>query len=169
MRALLLGVFALAFLYAWDGSRQPVSGDGWRLLIAQRGLGEPDSVAPISDQRALDAAWDALRVRADPPQVDFTRGIVVWFVDTGTFGCRSRLDGLRVDQGRRLVAGAFSRGLVLGCDDAEVADSFLVVIDRRVLPPLPWTLQLRDPLPPDAPGARVEVSDQEPGATRAGE
>jgi hypothetical protein len=159
VRALVLGLLALGFLYVWDGSRQPVSGDGWRLLIAQRGLGKLNSVTLIRDQSALDGAWEALRVRAAPPRVDFGRAVVVWFVDTGTFGCRSRLDGLVVDPGRRLVAGAFGRGLVSGCDDAEVPDSFLVVVDRRVVPAAPWTLQLSEPLPPDSPAARLEVID----------
>lgn len=158
VRALALGALALGFLYAWDGSRQPTSGDGWQLLAAQRSVGEFDSVALIRDQTELGAAWEAMLLRTAVPAVDFDRWLVGWFVDTGTIGCRSRLDGIVFDAGRRIVAGAFSRGLVSGCDDGRVPDSFVVALDRRRLPPLPFTLLLRDPLPADAPNGRVEVA-----------
>ena len=157
LRALALGALALGSLYTWDGSRQPMSGDGWQLLAAQRTVGEFDTVAVIRDPSDLAAAWEALRLRTAIPDVDFDRWLVVWFVDTGTISCRSRLDGIVFDAGRRVLAGAFSRGLVSGCDDGRVPDSFLVAVERRRMPPVPFTLLLREPLPSDAPNARVEV------------
>jgi hypothetical protein len=155
--ALLLGAVALGVLYAWDGSRQPVSGSGWTILLAQRGLGTPNTVAVLNDQAALDAAWDSFRARGAAPRIDFERRLVLQLIDTGAIACRSRLDGFAIDRERRQVSGSFSRGLVAGCDDGLVPDSFLVAIDRSLLPPAPWTLLLRDPLPPDAPDARLEV------------
>jgi hypothetical protein len=152
-------VLALAVLYLWDGSRQPVSGTGWRILLAQRGLGSPNTVAVIRDQAGLDAAWDAFRAQGSAPRLDFDRLLVVQLIDEGAISCRSRLDGIAVDRDRRLVSGVFSRGLVWGCDDGIVPDSFLVALDRSSLPAAPWTLQLRDPLPPDAPEARIEVPE----------
>jgi len=157
-RALVLAALALGLLYAWDGSRQPASGSGWRLLIAQRGLGELSTVQVIDDQAELAAAWEKLRLIPAVPLIDFTREIVIWFVDTGTFGCRSRLDGVRFDPGSRLVTGIFGNGLVAFCDDASVPDSFLVTLDRNRLPPVPYRIQLREVPPPDSPGAIVEVA-----------
>ena len=157
--SLLLGALVLGVLYLWDGSRQPVSGNGWRILLAQRALGTLNSVAVINDQAELDAAWDTLRALGAAPRLDFDRQLVVQLVDSGAISCRSRLDGIAVDRERRVVSGVFSRGLVVGCDDSVVADSFLVAIDRARLPAAPWTLQLRDPLPPDAPEAQVEVPE----------
>ena len=155
--ALVLGAVVLGGLYAWDGSRQPVSGSGWMILLAQRGLGEPNTVAVLSDQAALDAAWDMFRARGSAPRVDFERQLILQLIDTGAIACRSRLDGFVIDRERRQVSGSFSRGLVIGCDDGIVPDSFLVAIDRSRLPPAPWTLLLRDPLPPDAPDATFQV------------
>jgi hypothetical protein len=157
--ALTLGIAVLAGLYLWDGSRQPVSGSGWEILLAQRGLGELNSVAVLDDQAALDAAWDAFRARGSAPRLDFERVLVLQLIDAGAIACRSRLDGIAVDLERRIVAGSFSRGLVWGCDDGIVPDSFLVAVDRSRLPAAPWTLLLRDPLPPGAPGARIEVPE----------
>lgn len=157
--SLALGFVVLGVLYLWDGSRQPVSGNGWRILMTQRALGTLNSVAVIQDQAGLDAAWDVFRARGSAPRVDFDRHVVLQLVDSGAISCRSRLDGIAVDRERRLVSGSFSRGLVFGCDDSVVPDSFLVAFDRAALPAAPWTLQLRDPLPPDAPGARIEVPE----------
>jgi hypothetical protein len=159
LSALVLGVAVLGLLYAWDGSRQPVSGNGWTILLAQRGLGTPNTVGLIADQAALDAAWDAFRARGSAPRVNFDRLLVLQLIDSGAIACRSRLDGISVDRERRLVSGSFSRGLVAGCDDGIVPDSFLVAVDRGMLPVAPWTLLLRDPPPADAPDARLEVSE----------
>ena len=83
---------------------------------------------------------------------------MIWFVDTGTFGCRSRLDGIRFDGDARLVTGLFGRGLVAFCDEAAVPDSFLVAIDRDRLPPTPYRIQLREAPAPRFPGAVIEVA-----------
>ena len=75
--SLLLGALVLGVLYLWDGSRQPVSGNGWRILLAQRALGTLNSVAVINDQAELDAAWDTLRALGAARRLDFDRQLVV--------------------------------------------------------------------------------------------
>ena len=157
-RALLIGVLSLGLIYTWDGSRQPISGTGWELLLQQRGLGRPNSVTVLSDQASFAQTWEALRSTRPLPTVDFSRRVVIWFVDTGTLGCRSRIDGIRFDRDARLVTGLFGRGLVAFCDEAAVPDAFLVAIDRDRLPPTPYRVQLREVPLPDSPGAVIEVS-----------
>ncbi len=157
-RALLLGVAALGLLYTWDGSRQPASGSGWQLLVAQRGLGKPLSLTVLGDQTAFEAAWERLRIIPAPPAIDFTRELVVWFVDSGTFACRSRLDGVDFDLAARAVTVRFARGLVLNCDDeADVPDSFLVKLDRDRLPVGTFRLVMDGRARPGAPEPMAEI------------
>jgi hypothetical protein len=148
--ALLLGIVALATLYAWDDSRQPASGSNWVLLGSIRVIGSPRSVRVIRDQADLARAFDEFRIVADPTRVDLARSIVIWFADYGAQGCPARLDAVAIDVPRRLVTGQFSRGFTLGCDTRAVPDSFLVLIDRSLLPPAPYSFVLSDPLDPGA-------------------
>jgi hypothetical protein len=148
--ALLLGVVVLAALYAWDDSRQPVSGSNWVLLGSIRVIGSPRSVQVIRDQADLAKVWDEFRIAGDSTRVDLARSTVIWFADFGAQGCPSRLDGIAIDPARRLVTAHFSRGFTLGCDNRSVPDSFLVQIDRSLLPPAPYTIVLQDPLDPGA-------------------
>jgi hypothetical protein len=151
-------VVSLGLIYTWDGSRQPPSGTGWQLILAQRGLGTRDSVTLVADQAAFAQAWEVLRSTRTLPTVDFSRQVVIWFVDTGALACRSRLDGVRFDSGGRLVTGLFGRGLVAFCDDTAVPDAFLVAVDRDRLPPTPFRIQLREQPVPDSPDTILEVT-----------
>ena len=63
--------FASADLLFTD-SDQPRTGDGWRLLAAARGIGPLDDAAVAEDEAAYAALWrDTLRLRPEPPAVDF--------------------------------------------------------------------------------------------------
>ena len=156
-RGLLLFVVALALIYAADASRQPTSGDGWRLLAYQRGVGDAANVRVVADQAEFEDAWARLLIRTAPSHPDFARTAVFWFTYRGTIGCPSRFEGLRIDPGRSLVAGSFSLAITSGCDDKVVPDSFLVAIDRDRLPAAPYRVQLADPVPATATGGSIEV------------
>jgi hypothetical protein len=134
VRALLLGVIALVVLFGFDGSRQPTSGNGWRLLATQRASGSPGSVLPIADEPALQAAWKALYLHGDAPAVDFSNVAVYWLTSVGSIACPSRLNGIHVDDAAAMVTASFSLAVTAGCDSNRVPDSFLLAIDRAVLP-----------------------------------
>lgn len=157
VRALVLGIVVLVGLFSWDSSRQPTSGANWELLAARRVTGRPWSVHVITAHADLAAAWDEFRLQGDPSRIDLGATAVVWFANFGTQGCPSRLDGLQIDVAGRLVTGHFSRGLVAGCDDREVADSFLVLIQRSRLPPSPFRIEMADPYAPGPPRPGVDV------------
>jgi hypothetical protein len=158
VRGLIAFAIAFVLLYATDGSRQPTSGSGWRLLAYRRGLGVPNTVALLANQAALQNAWDKLYVDGAPETFDFTRAALFWLTSPGTFGCPSRFEGIRVDTSRAVVAGSFSRAITFGCDSKTIPDSFLVAVDRDRLPAGFYRLQLTDPLSPDAAGAQVDVT-----------
>ena len=148
----VIGVVAIAvvvatFAWAWDLSSQPGAGDGWRLLARQRGIAGAGAAVPVLDQAGLDDAWDRLRLLGDPPPpaIDFGRFAVYWLTSRGSIGCPARLDGLRFETSRGVVAVTYSRGLTAGCDAKVVPDSFLVAIDRSRLSGRPYTFEFAGP------------------------
>ena len=120
-------------------------------------MGERNQVQLIGDQAGLDAAWTALRLTTDPPQVDFGRSVVAWLTPLGTISCPSRLDEIRFAAQERLVDGAFSLGLTMGCASPAVGDSFIVAIDRNRLPPPPYQVRLLGPDPPGTANGQLDV------------
>ena len=145
IRAFLLGVVALALLFAWDDSRQPVAGTNWALLAARRVIGTPHSVRLIADAPTLAAAWDDFRMAGDPASFDLSRSLVLWVATASPQGCPARLDGVTIDRATRTVTARFSRGFTFACDTRQVTDSFLVTVDRSSLPSAPFTVALDDP------------------------
>lgn len=155
-RAIVIGLVALGLILGWDASRQPTAGHDWQLLGRQRSIGQPNSIAVVTDQVQLAAAWKALHLSDDPSRVDFDRSIVFWLTSIGTIGCPSRLDDLRIDPGAALVDATFSRGFTLGCDDGIVPDSFLVRVERERLPTAPYRVRLSNAIP-GTTGAELQV------------
>jgi hypothetical protein len=156
-RALLLAVVVLGLLYAWDQSRQPAAGTNWSLLGYRRIIGTPPSVRVISTPADLASAWGDFLIPSDPSSVDLDKTLVVWFSNFGTQGCPSRLDGVSIDRAQRIVAATFSRGFTFGCDAQQVPDSFLVQIDRSLLPSAPFTITMVDPQAAGAIAAQATV------------
>ncbi|HEX6868872.1 MAG TPA: hypothetical protein VF119_08695, partial [Candidatus Limnocylindrales bacterium] len=150
-------IVAIVFLGAWDASRQVPSGNGWRILAHQRATGDRNRVKLITDQAGLDAAWRAMRIVSEPLQVDFERSIVAWLTPVGTIACTTRLDDIRFDREHRLVDGAFSLGLTLGCGSPPVGDSFLVALDRDRLPDAPYQLRILGPDPTGVTNGTLDI------------
>jgi hypothetical protein len=132
LRRYALLVVALILLFVADGSRQPLSGPGWRILGYQRGVSGSADVIPIQDQQALDAAWDS------------------------TSGCPSPLPRLRPDPATTTVVQTFTLALTFGCDTINVPDSFLVAIDQDRLPAGPYHLERAGPQ--GVPDAVIAIS-----------
>ena len=155
----VLVVAAIALTRAWDASRQLPTGDGWHVLGQQRATGERNQVQLITDQASLDAAWQKMRLTSDLPQVDFERSVVAWLTPVGTIACTTRLDDVRFDREGRLVDGAFSLGLTLGCQSPPVGDSFLVALDRDRLPDSPYQIRILGPDQTGVENGHLEVTD----------
>jgi hypothetical protein len=126
-------VAALLVLFIADGSRQPTSGPGWRILAYQRGVAGKQDVVVIPTQEALDAAWDRMLIRSSPPPLP-TQAVTFWITATGALGCPAHFSALQVDRTTPAVAAIFTLALTARCDAIRVPDSFLVAVDRDRLP-----------------------------------
>jgi hypothetical protein len=144
-RGIALFAGALFLLFQMDGSRQPTSGNGWRILGYQRGVGGGAAVVPLPDLPAVRRAWDKLRLDGQPAP-DFARTAVYWMTPTGSLGCPAHLAGIDSDPALRAAVAVFTWALAAGCDEKVVPDSFIVAIDRDRLPPEPYVVELRDPV-----------------------
>ena len=156
--ALVVALFAASVLAADAfpllGHRQAPSGFGWRLLsevtdtpfMAYR-------VRAATDRAGFDVLWQELRwdnrVRTDfsevPPwlAVNFEREIIVLFgIPTNSCTDSVQLDRVVIDSSTRLVYSMTSDHRHCGFLDLSGAAVFVVALDRSVLPPSPFTLQL---------------------------
>ena len=128
-----MSLFLLAFvvLFVLDGSRQPTSGNGWRILGYQRGVAVPGDVVVITNQADLDATWDRMRIRATPAHLP-SDAMTFWVTAMGTIGCPAHFAGFHADSGS--VTAMFTRALTSGCDTLKVPDSFLLAVDAGRVP-----------------------------------
>jgi hypothetical protein len=140
LRRYVLFVAALVVLFLADGSRQPTSGPGWRILGYQRGVAGKQDVVLITSQEALNSAWDRLLISSDPPGLP-SRAMTFWITATGTFGCPAHFAGLQPDPAATTVVVTFTLAITSGCDTMRVPDSFLLAIDRDRLPAGPFQLK----------------------------
>ncbi len=148
---------------------QPASGDGWRLLGHQQGAGEAyrTGVATTDDQLA--SLWTEAGLEDGPPDVDWPSEVVVWFGAVYGSSCPVRLDGVVVRgatvHGEIVVPGS---GPFSACTEDANPHSFVVAIDRALLPTGPFVVQLDADGPPSGvPQERtvVDVDLSTPGAT----
>jgi hypothetical protein len=154
LRRYALFVAALIVLFVADGSRQPTSGPGWRILGYQRGVVWNQDLVLITGQEELDSAWDRLLIRSDPPGLPST-AMTFWITATGRFGCPAHFAGLLTDPAAATVVLTFTLAITSGCDTMSVPDSFLLAIDRDRLPVGP--IQLKRVGPDGEPDAVMQV------------
>jgi len=148
---------------------QPTEGDGWRLLGTQRtGFTYRTGVATTTDQ--YEALWRLSGISAEAPTVDFGTEIVVWFGAVYGSNCEIRLDDvIIIDTERQLVFGDFViPGNPMECNSDANPEAYVVAIERTLLPPAPFDVQLgeRDP-PKGVPEERtvVKIDLRGPGST----
>jgi hypothetical protein len=147
---------------------QPTYGEGWRLLGHAEGAGEAYRTGVATTDEQLAAVWQDAELGGEAPDVDWQAEIVVWFGAVYGSGCPVRLDGVVVDgatvHGQIVVPGS---GPVTACNSDANPHSFVVAVNRAVLPAGPFVVQLdaADP-PPGAPEERtvVEVDLSAPGS-----
>lgn len=148
---------------------QQTEGAGWRLLGHAEGAGEVYRTDVATTDAQLATLWAESGLGGDPPAIDWETEIAVWFGAVYGSGCPVRLDGVMAE------AGTLHAVLVIpgsGPDTACNADanphSFVVAVQRSVLPEGPFQVQLGATAPPPgAPEERtiVDVDLTAPGST----
>jgi hypothetical protein len=137
----------------------------WHLVAAfDRGAEWAYSVRAATTEDEWSALWAELSPGLEAPAIDFPAEIVAVFAD-GTGGpgncSERRLDGVGIDVPRELVYARISDPLApRGCDAMlGGASVFVVALARAALPPMPFTLQLRDPLQCCEDTGRITVGE----------
>ncbi len=109
------------------------SGDGWRLVDTEPGMGQPHEVAIMTTQRALDRAADA-RWFSTRPDVSFDSEVVISLAPAVSGSCPGLVfDGLEINVNR--VFGRFEPvpGTGGGCSDDANPIAFTFIVDRETL------------------------------------
>lgn len=147
---------------------QPAAGEGWRLLGHAQGAGQVYRTGVATTDEQLASLWQESGLGGAAPPVDWQGEIVVWFGAVYGGGCPVRLDGVAVDAGDTLHGEIVIPGVVTACNADANPHSFVVAVERAVLPVGPFVVQLHatDP-PPGAPQERtvVDVDLSAPGST----
>ncbi len=130
-------------------------------------------IATTDEQYA--ALWQRAGLTTPPPQVDFTREVVVWFGAVYGSSCPIRLDDVAVVTNREpalVHAVAVIPGYTGACAADDNPHAYVVAVDRDRLPAGPFAIQLGPDDPPEgAPEERtlVDADLSVPGAVAGAE
>ncbi len=148
---------------------QPTAGEGWRLLGHEQDVGEAYRTGVATTDEQLARLWQESGLAGTAPEVDWEREVVVWFGAVWGSSCPIRLDDVAVAgdvlHGAFVIPGA---GPGTACTGDARAHSYVLAVERSVLPRGPFVVQLGpDDPPPGAPEERtvVDADLSVPGAT----
>lgn len=128
---------------------QPQAGEGWRLLADQDETGGPYRTGIAADMDAYEALWAAVGLKGDPPAVDFETEVVVWFGAVHGSSCpRLRLDDVVLNAERSLLHAVITRWELGACTADAIGHAYVVAVQRAMLPPGGFTIQLQAEDPP---------------------
>lgn len=152
-----------------DGPQQP-SGNGWRLLGHAENVGPGYRTGIAYDADSYDRLWAASEIGGEPPAVDFTDDVVIWFsAVTGSSCPELRLDDVIIDSElAHVYADIVQPDVVLACTADIYAHSFVVTLARELLPADGFSIQLNEAGPPGGvPEERtvVDADLTQPGST----
>jgi len=121
---------------------QPTAGAGWRLLADQTGKGEPYTAQVAFSGAEYELLWTSLDLGGERPAVNFDVEIVVHFGAVYSGSCPEiRLDDVVIDQASgSVVAAIVQLGGERICTSDANPRSYLVAIDRSILPAPPFTV-----------------------------
>lgn len=147
---------------------QPTAGTGWRLLGEQDRTGEAYRTGVATTDAQLAALWTESALPGAAPAVDWQTEIAVWFGDVHGTTCPIRLDAVAVD-GTTLHATTVipGSGPAHSCTADAIPHSYVVALQRSLLPDEGFTVQLAASEPPRgamSQRTRVDVSLRAPGS-----
>lgn len=156
-----------------DGPQQ-TAGDGWRLLADEPEVGESYRTGVATDEVSYQALWAEIGLSGERPDVDFDTEIVVWFGAVYGSSCPNlRLDDVVVDREQALVhAEIVLVDAPSACTDDAVPRAYVVALERAMLVPGPFAIQLGAEDPPQGASEeriRVDADLSVPGAVAAGD
>lgn len=122
---------------------QPESGRGWRLLADAPGVGTTWDTSVAIDQDGYETLWRTLELPGSPPAVDFDREIVLHFGPAVSGSCPDiRLDGVQIE-GDLVYAEIVRPGVQPSVCTADAnPHTYLVAVERAILPSTPFRVQL---------------------------
>lgn len=126
-------------------STQAAAGTGWRLLGDEINAGEAYRTGIATTDEQLSQLVRASGLAIDVPEIDWDREIVVWFGMSWGTSCPLRLVDVIAEGG--LLHGDFDIATTEAtptCNDDINPHSFLVAVDRSILPPGPFSIALTD-------------------------
>jgi hypothetical protein len=130
---------------AWSNN---MAGDGWQLLAAlERSSEWAFRVGAATSADEWSGLWQQLSPGMDPPAIDFASEIAVVFGEAHGSSCPDvRFDNLVIDQAQAVIHDEVSNPLgPIPCTaDLSGAEVFVLAIARDALPPMPFTVQLKD-------------------------
>ncbi len=138
---------------------QPLAGDGWRLLADEPRVGTPYRTGIATDRASLEALWTQVGLDGRLPDVNFESEIVIWFGAVFSGSCPDiRLDDVVVN-GDVVHASIVLPNPPVACTSDANPRAYIVAIERTLLPPGPFMVQLdADGPPAGAPEERTIVA-----------
>ena len=125
---------------------QPTGGPGWRFLgVFETAL--PYTVAIAADDAQLAAELQRYGLSDVPPAWDPAEEVVIFLSDgIGSTCTELRLDAVVMDADAGLVYGVFSDPFQPRACTADLAGgkTFVVAVERELLPPSPFTLRIHE-------------------------
>lgn len=143
---------------------QPQAGDGWRLVLEEKGVGFPYETGIAWDTESLDELIRAIGLSRDVDvDVDFENEIVIWFGAVYGSSCPNiRMDDVVVD-GDFIYPVIVNTDNAMACTDDANPHAYVVAVERTVLPEPPFYVVLD----PDLAFERLKVDAdlRQPGST----
>ena len=138
---------------------QPTGGEGWRLLGEEPRTGEAYRTGIATTDEQLAALWLRTGLPGEAPPVDWETEVVVWFGDAESGSCPTRLVDVLVTGDVLHADFVMASGDPMPiCTDDANPHAYVVAVDRALLPPGPFAVQLTEHDPPaGVPEERTEV------------
>lgn len=142
---------------------QPTEGDGWRLILDEKGVGLSFMTGIAWDSESLNTLLQDIEGLPDVDvDVDFENEVAIWFGAVYSGSCPNiRLDNVVVDEDT-IYPEIVNTDNALACTDDANPHTYLVALERERLPETPFYIQIFPDLGPDR--LLVEADLGQPGS-----
>ncbi|MFP3882407.1 MAG: hypothetical protein ACLFWH_08825 [Actinomycetota bacterium] len=143
---------------------QPQAGDGWRLVLEEKGVGFPYETGIAWDTESLDDLFADIGLSRDVDvDVDFENEVVIWFGAVYGSSCPNiRMDDVVVD-GDSIYPVIVNTDNAMACTDDANPHAYVVAVERTVLPESPFYVVLDPDLTLER--LKVDADLRQPGST----